>query len=96
MRPRQKFYESDLVRVADDLGPSMSRFDSGCEAIVVGSELHETHYTDRIEEHHEYTIMLDYGNIVSWYQEDQLSLVKERQTDLYNKWMDNDWLDNQE
>ncbi len=97
MRPHQKFYEGDLVKVADDLGYSMDHFTKGCAAIIVHSTLHTKHLSsDETEEHHEYGIMFENGSTSAWYEENQLTLIKERQTDLYNKWMDDRWSKEQE
>jgi len=79
-QPKQKFYESDLVQIADDLGPSMSHFEKGCLAMVVDSEWKDW------KNAYEYTLLFDDGNICAWYGEDQLTLQGERQTDLYHKW----------
>ena len=87
-RPRQKFYEGDLVKIADDLGHGMDHFEKGCEAIVVYSKLHEIH--------HKYGLRIKGGRGGAWYKEHQLTLIKERQIDLYNEWLDEDWKNNQE
>ena len=78
-RPKQKFYESDLVQIADDLGPCMSHFRRGCLAMVVDSKWKDWGV-------YEYTLLFDNGNTCAWYAENQLTLKGERQTDLYHEW----------
>jgi hypothetical protein len=73
MRESQKFTRGDVVRVADDLGSTMSHFRSGADAIVMGS------YRDQYggSDAKNYTLMFcDDGNRVSWYYEYQLTLIR--------------------
>lgn len=81
-RPKQKFYQADLVMITEDLGSAMGHFKGGCLGLVtacitplVGSG-----------EQHQYSLLFDDGDICAWYYEDQLTLKGERQTDLYHKW----------
>lgn len=78
----QKFHKGDHVRVADDLGPSMSHFESGCEAIVIGS------YADQYggQNHRSYTLHLKGQGEVSWYEEPQLTLLEADRLDLLAQW----------
>lgn len=79
MRPKQKFLHGQRVRIARKLDESMAHFPSGCEAIV------DYTYAERYGmhgayPHKEYSLYLlsRGGKItdrVSWYQEEQLSLV---------------------
>jgi hypothetical protein len=69
----QKFKRGDLVRIAKDLGPSMTHFESDQDAIVMGS------YRDQYGGDHkvnDYTIMFDNGGEVSWYHTHQLTFIK--------------------
>ena len=70
----QKFHKGDLVRVAEDLGPSMAHFSGKGElAHVVGS------YHDQFgggPEEPEYTLLFKDGNTVSWYYEHQLTFIR--------------------
>jgi len=70
----QKFKRGNLVRIADNLDSSMSHFPCGREAIVEGS------YADKYGGSNtgSYTLMFpDTGGQVSWYREDQLTLIDE-------------------
>lgn len=68
----QKFHIGNIVKIADDLGSSMSHFESGCYAIVVGSYA-ELYGGDNVKS---YSLkLLPSGRYVSWYKEHQLSLV---------------------
>lgn len=72
MKP-QLFHRGDMVRVAKDLGSSMSHFRADADAIVIGS------YRDqyRGENGEDYTLLFcDDGNQVSWYHERQLTLIR--------------------
>jgi hypothetical protein len=75
----QKFRRGDVVRVAKDLGPSMSHFYSDVDAIVMGS------YADKYggDDVTSYTLMLlPEGSEVSWYYEHQLTLIRHGDEDL--------------
>ena len=78
----QKFRKGDLVRIAKDLGASMSRFPSDCEAIVLGS------YADQFggNDTQSYTLFLKGRNEVSWYYESQLTWLEEGRMDLLEQW----------
>ncbi len=72
---KQKFKRGDVVRVADDLGPSMEHFGGkGQIAHIVGS------YTDQFggpeHDHPEYTLLFEDGNETSWYYESQLTFQR--------------------
>lgn len=98
MKARQKFRKGDLVRVADDLGPSMRHFyGAGKEAIVVGSYsdqyggdlvvADEGVEDDDQEAPEDYSLLFEGHGQVSWYCEDQLTLIKRRQSALARKWI---------
>jgi len=68
----QKFNKGDKVRVADDLGPTMKHFQSGMDAIVIGS------YKDKYggDDTESYTIHIEGRGTCSWYYEHQLTLIE--------------------
>ena len=78
----QKFKKGDLVRIAKDLGPSMSHFQSDCDAIIIGS------YADKYrgDNTDSYTLHLKGRGQVSWYEEHQLTLIKPNCIDLLRQW----------
>lgn len=78
---QQKFQAGDLVRVADNLGPSMEHFQKGCNAIVLGS------YADQFggDNHEVYTLFIENHGEVSWYYESQLTFVRHA-PDLLESW----------
>lgn len=66
---KQKFKKGDFVRVAVNLGPTMSHFDAGMDAVVIGS------YRDQYGGggQHQYTICYADSTGTSWYNESQLT-----------------------
>lgn len=80
----QKFNKGDWVRVAKDLGPSMSHFTSDCEAIVIGS------YADQYggSDQNSYTLHLKGRGECSWYCGNQLTLIESRRMDKLKDWQD--------
>jgi hypothetical protein len=68
----QKFQRGEGVRIADDLGPSMSHFRAACDAVVLGS------YADKYggDTRDSYTLMFRDGSSCSWYYERQLSFLE--------------------
>lgn len=91
MRATQKFHKGDLVRIADDLGPHMTHFNAGCEAIVLGSledQCVDGYGVDEDEDAlaPEYEVFIKGVGPVSWYDEDQLSLVQKSQFRLLGEW----------
>jgi len=79
---KQKFQYGDLVKVAKDLGPSMSHFTADCDAIVIGS------YADQFggDNTKDYTLHLKDRGTSSWYKGHQLTLIKHNQEDLLKRW----------
>lgn len=80
-----KYKHGDMVRVADDLGDTMSHFESGVDAIILGS------YQDlcggSMKHHHrEYSIYIRGKGSVSWYKEDQLELIERGCGDVLVQW----------
>jgi hypothetical protein len=83
----QKFNKGDLVRVADDLGPSMRHFTASIDAIVIGSYFDQyggADDHDRVNE--SYTLYLKGRGEVSWYHENQLTLIARKQNDTLDLW----------
>ena len=78
----QKFNKGDHVRVAKNLGSSMSHFQNDCEAIVIGS------YNDQYGGGNvkSYTIHIKDSGQVSWYEEHQLTLIEANRADLLDEW----------
>lgn len=81
----QKFKRFDHVMVDKDLGSSMSHFQSGVEAIVIGS--YTDQYGGRERDDHEYTLHIKDHGQVSWYHEHQLTLISTNAEALYNDWV---------
>lgn len=79
----QRFHKDDLVRVADDLGPGMSHFTSGCDAIVVGSYA-DKHGGDCTWD---YSLLLRDEGEVAWYSEHQLTLIDRSRADIRTAWI---------
>lgn len=79
---KQKFQKGDLVEVDEDLGSTMRHFDSGCNAIVIGS------YADQYggSNTSSYTLYIKDKGRVSWYNEYQLTLIEEDCLDLLEDW----------
>jgi len=78
----QKFNKGDHVRVAKDLGESMSHFENDCEAIVMYT------YAERYwgDNHKSYCIYIKGRGQVSWYYEHQLELIETGRLDLLEAW----------
>ena len=78
----QKFFKGDLVQVGE-MPPHMSHFYGDCKAIVIGSYTEQYGKGPRSDK--QYTLFIlkrgDQGE-VSWYQEDQLTLIEEDRFDL--------------
>lgn len=82
MGKKQEFHKGDLVRVAKDLGPTMSHFQSDCDAIVIAS------YKDQYggNDTESYTIHIKGYGQTSWYDEHQLTLIKREQLHKLKEW----------
>jgi len=82
MKEKQKFQKGDYVRVAKDLGPCMTHFESDCDAIVIGS------YSDQYsgDDIKSYTIYIEGHDETSWYYEGQLTLKEKNRLDILSKW----------
>ena len=80
----QKFQKGDWVRVAKDLGPSMSHFTADCEAIVIGS------YADQFggSNGNSYTLHPKGRGQSSWYYGNQLKLIESGCLDKLQAWED--------
>jgi hypothetical protein len=75
---------SDHVRIADDLGYSMSHFTKGCEAIVQYSYFDCFGHGSKTE----YCVLLKGSGSCSWYREDQLTLIAQQQNALHVQWIE--------
>ena len=80
-RPKQKFYESDLVYITQDLGISRAHFPSNCLAVIIDSTYEDGEY--------EYSLLLKDGDEISWYEEDDLTLKCSSWREGYHKWLQN-------
>lgn len=78
----QKFKKGDHVKIADDLGESMSHFQSGCDAIVIGSYADQYGGSDITS----YTLHIKGSGENSWYYENQLELIEPHKLDLLDTW----------
>jgi hypothetical protein len=79
----QKFKRGDLVKIADDLGESMSHFQSGCHAIV------EYSYAEKYGgggSHRDYSLLFETGGAAAWYTEDQLTFI-DHKPELMEQWI---------
>ena len=78
----QKFKKGDHVKIADDLGATMSHFTSGVEAIVQYS------YADKFggNNTNSYSLYIKNLGSSSWYYESQLTLIEANRHDLLEKW----------
>lgn len=81
---RQKFEKGDYVKVARNLGSSMSHFQAGCNAIVEYSFSDSVSDEDRDME--QYSLLFEDSGSSAWYYEHQLSLIEKGRLDLFYKW----------
>jgi hypothetical protein len=67
----QKFRRGDLVKIADDLGPTMSHFRSGMRAVV------EYSYAEKYggNDNKSYSLHVEGTGSSSWYKEYQLIMI---------------------
>lgn len=75
---------ADHVRIAEDLGYSMSHFEKGCEAIVQYSYFDCYGHGSKDE----YSVLLKGRGSVSWYRGDQLTIITEADHILHKQWVD--------
>ena len=80
----QKFFLGDLVRVADDLGMSMSHFPCGQDAVVLYS-YSEKHCQSIAGDKQFGLYLLKDKTEVAWYYENQLKLIAEDMIELLPK-----------
>jgi hypothetical protein len=80
----QKFFLGDRVRIAQDLGPSMSHFEKDCEAIVMYSYAEQYDGTGKDVDQFSLYILPNRGE-VSWYYANQLTLIEPDRLDLLPK-----------
>lgn len=72
----QKFFRGDLVRIAPDLGFSMSHFEKDCDAVVMYTYA-EQYDSGRRNEKMYSLYILPNGGESSWYDEEQLTFISE-------------------
>jgi len=80
----QKFFLGDRVRIAKDLGASMSHFESDCEAIVMYSYAEQYDGSAKNVDKFSLYILPNRGE-TSWYYADQLTLIEPDRLDLLPK-----------
>lgn len=83
-KKRQQFRHADLVRIADDLGPSMDHFHKGCDGIVINS-YYEKYGKSGNDPHNSYTVFIDGHGEHSWYEGWQLAFLR-NDPDLLTEW----------
>ena len=81
---KQKFKKNDHVMIDKDLGPSMSHFTSGCEAIVLYS--YHDEYGGGGRHKQDYGLYIRGQGSSAWYHEDQLTLIAHKAKSLKKKW----------
>jgi hypothetical protein len=88
LKMTQQFFKGDLVSIAGDLGPTMTHFPKGVDAIVLYS--YAEHY-DGGRGKNQYCLFTlgdrhlgEYGES-SWYYEDQLTFKEQDRFDLLPK-----------
>lgn len=81
----QKFFFGDRVRIAKDLGSSMSHFEKDCEAIVMYSyaEQYDSSSAKNLDQFS--LFILPKGGESSWYYAHQLELIEPDRLDLLPK-----------
>jgi hypothetical protein len=84
MSAEQKFFLGDRVRIAADLGSTMSHFDKDCEAIVMYSYAEQ--YGGSNKDLDRFSLfILPNGGSASWYYADQLTLIEPDRLDMLPK-----------
>lgn len=80
----QKFQSGDLIRIAKDLGSSMSHFKADCDAIVIAT------YAQQFGGNNvdSYTLLFEDEGRVSWYHEAQLTFIKHVGQEGIKAWTD--------
>ena len=77
----QKFFKGDLVQIGD-MPPMMRHFESNCRAIVLYTYA-EKYGRSGANSDKDYSLfLLENGGAVSWYHEDQLTLIAPDKFDL--------------
>ena len=90
----QKFVKGDLVRVAKDLGGSMSHFKKDCDAIVMYS--YNDKYGGGESQTKEYCLHIKGHGETSWYYENQLTLIGHNRLDMLKQWEDEQEIERKE
>jgi len=81
MKTEQKFKRGDVVRIAADLGLSMSHFRKDEDAVVMGSYADEYGGCNTKD----YTLLFFGGQETSWYEEHQLTFLRHDGEDIITK-----------
>ena len=81
---KQKFKKYSLVKIADDLGPHMSHFTSGVEAIVMYTYASKYGGPDN----ESYGLYLKGSGETAWYYENQLTLIDEDGKKYLDLWQE--------
>lgn len=77
----QKFFKGDLVQVGD-MPLSMRHFTGNCQAIVLYTYTEQHGRSGANPDKYYSLFLLKEGNEVSWYHEDQLTLIEQDRFDL--------------
>lgn len=81
---KQKFKKYDHVMIAKYLGKCASHFPSDHEAIVMYS--YKDKYGGDTDGKHEYCVYIKGMGEVSWYESDQLTLIRNNGKDILKTW----------
>ena len=79
-----KYHKGDHVKIAEDLGETMSHFEADCEAIVLYS--YKDKYGGKDCDVEDYSVYIKGVGQVSWYEENQLTLIRKKRLDLLSEW----------
>lgn len=90
-RTNQRFQQGDLVRIREEIPWIRSgaeivayRYDSGKRAVIKGS--YDDQYGGGATMRKTYTVIVEGSGPVSWYDEDDLTLIEEGRFDLFEEW----------
>lgn len=84
MTEEQKFKKGDLVHIAKDLGQGMGHFESDCDVIVAYSYKEQYGHGSP----NSYGLFFRGQGTVSWYYDNQLTLIEANRLDLLQQWED--------
>lgn len=90
-RTNQKFMQGDLVQIGEEIPWIRSgdkvlhyRTDSGKRAVIKGS--YDDQYGGGAAMRKTYTVLVEGSGPVSWYDDDDLTLIEEGRFDLFEAW----------